>query len=178
LSISRPLTSWDSTRKLFTISIPVSQYTQPAQAGFAGDFFSLFNSSKVVRESEDADAWADLGSDSSPVTAGKIEATDAFPDISTVERPEVLSLKPPYWLQIRQEDYSTITVTASHGPSLGFIEAYLKKWCRGNVNLVNRVSVASPNILIFNWGCILIDFEASISNYYIARVSVRPGIDA
>jgi len=97
---------------------------------------------------DDPDAWADLSLDSReiralPAALGKAnverEEPESIPQISSVARPEELTNKPPYWMIIRQETKSIIVIQGSHGPSLGFLEGYLKKWCRGDVNRSSRV---------------------------------------
>lgn len=123
------------------------------QAGLATDFVALFISSPILQPStlnatvDDPDAWADLSLDSPetralPAPPGKAnverEQPDSIPEISSIARPEELTNKPPYWIIIRQETKS-IVIQGSNGPILGFLEGYLKKWCRGDVNRSSRV---------------------------------------
>ena len=68
------------------------------------------------------------------------EVANSLPDIAIIERPEELIKKPPYWLIVRQEGRNLVLIEGSHGPSLTVLEAYLKKWCRGEGGRVDRVS--------------------------------------
>jgi hypothetical protein len=113
----------------------------------------LFNvvakaTSPVPAVAEDPE-WADVSMHSPIIpqvserqlrTHSHEEVADSLPDIATIERPEELIKKPPYWLIVRQERRNLILIEGSHGPSLSVLEAYLKKWCRGEVGRVDRVS--------------------------------------
>ena len=80
---------------------------------------------------------------------------DFLPEVSTIQRPEELLKRPPYWMVVRQESRTRVTVNGSHAGSLGVLEAYLKRWCRGEVGLVDRVSFLlvffSQFLESFNW---------------------------
>jgi len=97
--------------------------------------------SQTAGESE---SWAILGSPGVTTTVAKeavpVQTPTALPDISTIERPEELTRRPPYWLFIRRESKDRVVIEGSHGPTLELIEKYMKKWCRGNTQSVDRVS--------------------------------------
>lgn len=129
-------------------------------AGFATDLLSLFTASPVMGASslatknshvEDPDDWADLDLESPkvvPTAKGKSgiavkddEGEDPIPEVSTLPRPEELTKRPPYWMVINQEGPMKVVIEASHAPSLACLDAYLRRWCRGEVSRVNRVSI-------------------------------------
>lgn len=99
----------------------------------------------------DPDSWALLGTPEVTATDTKkvitVQAPTALPDISTIERPEELTRRPPYWLFIRKEAKDRVVIEGSHGPTLELIEKYMKKWCRGNTHRADRVS--SLLLLVF-----------------------------
>jgi hypothetical protein len=107
-------------------------------------------SSSHAIEEKDPDAWAHLSLDSpethpirtpaSTVARPNDVGEDFLPEVSTIQRPEELLKRPPYWMVVRQESRTRVTVNGSHAGSLGVLEAYLKRWCRGEVGLVDRVS--------------------------------------
>jgi hypothetical protein len=133
--------------------------------GFSSDFLSCFEPEAAqpvplaARPALPDDSWADIEVDSA---SDKIETReekpfassaaptasktviDILPDISTLERPEYLMLKPPYHLIISHSTYQKeIIVQCSHPPSLKVIEGYLKRWTKRDNNTVNRVSFPS-----------------------------------
>lgn len=57
--------------------------------------------------------------------------------------------RPPYWMVVRQESRTRLTVYSSHSPSLALLETYLKRWCRGEPSQVNRVSVSQCFYLFY-----------------------------
>lgn len=157
----RPVTKWRPGKNHFVIALPQAEPVglSTVLAGFAGDLLNLFTESpkiksheQAVAAAEDAD-WADLdlGASASvsqpslPVhssqrgLAREVEAgEDRMPSIATIPRPEELLKKPPYWMIVRQEGRTKVTVTSSHGPSLACLDEYLRRWCRGEVNRVDR----------------------------------------
>jgi hypothetical protein len=97
---------------------------------------------------EDSEAWAELlldSPDSRPLVGAK-QGDDILPDIATLERPEELTKRPPYWLVVRQEGKGMVVVQSSHQGSLSVLEGYLKKWVRHSADLVNRVSFAFTRV--------------------------------
>jgi hypothetical protein len=145
---SRPTTTWNSKRNAFVINLPkaIPASASTSQAGFSSDLLSLFSSPSVGPSdglAGDSEAWADLSLDPethpfSGVTK-PVVGSDMLPDVSSIERPEELTKRPPYWLIVREESRIRIVIQGSHGPSLILLESYLKKWCRGDVNRVERV---------------------------------------
>jgi hypothetical protein len=106
---------------------------------------------------DDPEAWTNFSLDSPeshpiftprstlPLHPSSLTTTsDQLPELSTIPRPEELLKTPPYHLTVRQEGNMRVVVNASHGPSLVLLEGYLKRWCRGEVNRVNRVSGHLP----------------------------------
>lgn len=132
-----------------------------SSAEFSTDLLNLFNPSPMLQASHpttdpasasnDTEDWADLdlGSMESQITPQpRIETRlkaipengeDAMPEVSTIQRPEELTRRPPYWLIVRQEGSTRVTVHGSHAPSLACLDEYLRRWCRGDVSRVNRV---------------------------------------
>jgi hypothetical protein len=147
---SRPKTTWDSKRNGFVIYVPKAPpnwTASSAQAGFVTDLMALFEPPyQPDKLMEDPDAWADLSLESPgiiPVPGSvrdAVQGSDSFPELASIARPEELTKRPPYWLIVRRESAMEMTIEASHGPSLELLEAYLKKWCRGNPNRSEHVS--------------------------------------
>ena len=116
-------------------------------------------SSTVVQTSpaeDEGEDWADLDFGSAQdhlipkyskaVTIVR-DGEDAIPEVSTISRPEDLTQRPPYWLVVRQEGTTKVVVNASHAPSLACLDAYLKKWCRGEASRVNRVGIVTHEVV-------------------------------
>jgi hypothetical protein len=108
-------------------------------------------SNLVSPEMDDQDEWAVLDRKPASTTANVPQGTasiaergmtveyDALPTVSSIERPEELTKRPPYWLNVRQEGTQRVVIKGSHAPSLSLLDEYLKRWCRGNINRVDRV---------------------------------------
>jgi hypothetical protein len=134
-------------------------------AGFASDLLTLFTASPVMLATEsdnpasrilpapeDQEDWADLdlgSSESHTVipsrnnqsSPGKVDnEPDLLPELATIQRPEELTRRPPYWIVVRQEGRTRVVIQGSHAPSLGCLDEYLRRWCRGEVGRVDRVS--------------------------------------
>ena len=130
-----------------------------AQAGFASDLLGLFEAGKKPAfhsgDAADEPEWADVSMDSPdnrhvPIIKAQTSSQEEFdilPDVATIQRPEELTKKPPYWLIVRQEGKNRVVIEGSHGPSLVVLEAYMKKWCRGDAGRVDRVCSAIPQRL-------------------------------
>lgn len=149
------MTAWRADKLVFVISLPKAD-PLPANtllAGFSSDFLTLFTTSpRAPEDAEDPEAWADLSLPEVHTIAPSRPAVDigedVLPDLATIPRPEELLKKPPYWLVVRQEGRARVVIQGSHTPSLACLEAYLKRWCRGDVGIVDRVSwPPSPRLL-------------------------------
>jgi len=166
-SASRPVTEWRKERHVFVIGLPSCPlpYRSEILAGFATDLISLFIGSPILApapatnvlssEVDDPEEWAVLEQKPEPngrsQSASHYAATmpsksidtgaDQLPTISSIPRPEELTKRPPYWLVVSQDTRQRITVQASHAPSLACLDEYLTRWCRGNTNRVDRVSL-------------------------------------
>jgi hypothetical protein len=155
-------TTFDQKKRSFEIVLPSSKSIQTSglEAKFVSDLLQLFNgvpktASKISAVAEDPE-WADVSMHSpiiphAPESQLRIhsgdEVPDSLPDIASIPRPEELIKKPPYWLIVRQERKDLVHIEGSHGPSMAVLEAYLKKWCRGEAARVNRVSSISRYLL-------------------------------
>ncbi|KAF8865681.1 hypothetical protein BDZ45DRAFT_418253 [Acephala macrosclerotiorum] len=160
---NRPTTAWRVNKSVFVIAFPKAEVTQQSTvlAGFTTDLLSLFTASPVMgatslatktSQVEDADDWADLDlgsfkavpiSHTKPVVVGRDdEGEDPIPEVSTLLRPEELTKRPPYWMVVKQEGPMRVVIETSHTPSLACLDAYLRRWCRGEVSRVNRPPVA------------------------------------
>ncbi|KAH6673495.1 hypothetical protein B0J14DRAFT_638516 [Halenospora varia] len=166
---NRPTTAWRVDKAVFVIALPKTQLQRAHYilAGFAEDLLSLFTdpdneppktaTARINREvPEEIGDWATLDSPAiAPlrvVGLAKVEEYDSLPHISTLQRPEELTQKPPYWLVVRQEGRGRVVVEASHSPSLSCLEEYLRRWCRGNVNQVSRPPVVEIRVLESSFG--------------------------
>jgi len=151
---SRPVTAWQEDKLIFVISLPNADPVPASTvlAGFSSDFLSLFTASPQAptttatapEDPEDPEAWAELSLPEAHTVAPPRTATDvgedALPELAMIPRPEELLKKPPYWIVVRQEGRARVMIQGSHTPSLACLEAYLKRWCRGDVGIVDRVS--------------------------------------
>lgn len=129
-------------------------------AGLSSDFLSLFSAvssssahAPVSTTASEDPEWADVSVEPELRTpapasiprqsiAGQESASNRLPDLVLIPRPEELLKRPPYWLLVRQDLDSRIVVQGSHPPSLECMEAYLKRWCRGNPRRAERVSAS------------------------------------
>ncbi|KAK2590943.1 hypothetical protein QQS21_011362 [Conoideocrella luteorostrata] len=150
-SSSTPSTKWDQQRTSFVLFLPKGEPPHdPAGAvpAFRKQIVSAFDErqpSSVV-DAADREDWADVSvprinaSTSAPATAAAVPVVDAepayLPDVNLLPRPDELLLRPPYHLHITQG--SCIKIECSHSPSLSFLEAYFKKWCRTNNRRTDR----------------------------------------
>ncbi|KID95440.1 hypothetical protein MAJ_08603, partial [Metarhizium majus ARSEF 297] len=140
---SNPQTRWDSQRAGFELLVPREPRHHPTTAAvpaFRAQITSALHA-KTAPDAADGDEWADLAVPAAaatvPASPGLDDTEPAYlPDVNTLPRPDELLLRPPYHLHIAQA--SAITVQCSHSPSLSFLEAYFKKWCRTNNQLTNR----------------------------------------
>jgi hypothetical protein len=148
--INRLKTTFNLHNSKFVIVLPSKQRisASESQSNFASDFLGFFKAPTTIISDEPE--WADISADSPvvhAVTAGEqkisLETAENLPDIATIQRPEDLTKNPPYWLIVRQEGRDRVRIEGSHGPSLGVLEAYFKKWSRTEMHLVNRVGVPS-----------------------------------
>lgn len=133
-------------------------------SGFSTDFLNLFTATPIIGatttvtpEMDDPEEWAVL--DRKPATSGVSrqqltaastekrieEGDDPLPTVASIQRPEELMKKPPYWLVVRQEGRQKVVVQGSHAPSLLCLDEYLRRWCRGDVNRADRVSLPMPH---------------------------------
>ncbi|EXU96895.1 hypothetical protein X797_009978 [Metarhizium robertsii] len=143
VSPSDPQTRWDSQRAGFELLVPREPRHHPTTAAvpaFRAQITSALHA-KTAPDAADGDEWADLAVPAAaaavPVSPGLDDTGPAYlPDVNTLPRPDELLLRPPYHLHIAQA--SAIIVQCSHSPSLSFLEAYFKKWCRTNNQLTNR----------------------------------------
>lgn len=158
--MSRPTTSWNAGKAGFVVTLPKAApiQTHTILYGFNTDFQCLFTSAPSISPVDPSSStsvpvvedkeWAHLSLDSPVVhpihSKGKGVAhpleEDYLPEIASILRPEELLKRPPYWMVVRQEGRTRVTVNASHAGSLGVLESYLKRWCRGEPGLVDRVS--------------------------------------
>jgi hypothetical protein len=146
----------DLSKHRFEVILPSSNKLTSSglEASFASDLLNLFNvavgtSLPAVAAADEPD-WADVSIHSStteqPPQGIQLQSelhqatAESLPEVSTIDRPEELIKKPPYWLIVRQEGRDRVVIEGSHGPSLSVLEEYLKKWCRGDTNRADRVS--------------------------------------
>jgi hypothetical protein len=74
-------------------------------------------------------------------------AFDQMPTVNSIERPEELTLRPPYHLILRWSE-SKVLIHGGHQPSLELIAEYLKKWAKRNHTLSNKVYVPRWRFLV------------------------------
>ncbi|KAK3300695.1 uncharacterized protein B0H64DRAFT_414521 [Chaetomium fimeti] len=141
-------TAWSEQRGGFVVSLPKKQVYQPTELFpiFRQELLACFVKKERLQLPESkavagADDWEGVELDK---TTGKVEVIEAptrtlasrpelefMPDVASLPRPDQLFLRPPYHLTLfpgRQK----IEIQGSHSPSLEFLAAYLKRWCRLN----------------------------------------------
>ncbi|KIM94338.1 hypothetical protein OIDMADRAFT_184416 [Oidiodendron maius Zn] len=151
--VNRLRTTFDLHSSKFVIVLPPTQRmsASESQSSFASDLLDYCKvPTTVVSDEPD---WADIAADSPhshAITSGvqklSVEPAETLPDLATIQRPEVLTKSPPYWLIVRQEGRDRVRVEGSHGPSLGILEAYLKKWSRSEVHVVNNPPIVQVKL--------------------------------
>lgn len=158
---SNAATSWDHSRAAFVLYLPTKQPPQhPASSAiplFRSQIMSAFSKDAAAPESSDRDDWAEVSVPSHPAIASpqstptaaaapgtQAAAVEYLPDANTLMRPDELLLRPPYHLHIHFT-FREIRIQCSHSPSLGFLEAYFKKWCRTNNRRTDKVFDAKPH---------------------------------
>ncbi|KAF2179114.1 hypothetical protein K469DRAFT_695019 [Zopfia rhizophila CBS 207.26] len=158
----KPMTRWTADQKTFIVYLPkCGPSYQPTTSGvFRTDFLDCFRTEPArptplaLRSPLPDDSWADIEVDTAtgnlstregqaktppePYPALVKASLHVLPDISTLERPEYLMLKPPYHLIITHSTYQKeIIVQCSHPPTLKVIEGYFKRWTKLDTNTVN-----------------------------------------
>ncbi|KAG6003939.1 hypothetical protein E4U21_001565 [Claviceps maximensis] len=93
------------------------------------------SSRPVTTKANPTSASASASASANPVSPPDQEPSH-LPNVNLLPRPEELLLHPPYHLLITQD--SSIQIQCNHGPSLGFLDEYLRKWCRTNSQRTNR----------------------------------------
>jgi hypothetical protein len=170
---------WRANKSVFVIALPKGKipYEGTVLAGFASDLLTLFTTSPMMLATElgnptgsnpsaPEDDWADLdlGSPEShtvipsrnkQISSAKVDSEpDLLPELATIPRPEELTRKPPYWMVVRQEGRTRVVIQGSHAPSLGCLDEYLRRWCRGEVGRADRVSACAIQIHVrFLYSC-------------------------
>ncbi|KAH6854087.1 hypothetical protein B0I37DRAFT_388235 [Chaetomium sp. MPI-CAGE-AT-0009] len=145
---AKAATTWSEQRGGFVVSLPKKQVYQPAELfpTFRQELLACFvkRATPQVRENKaagGADDWEGVEVDT---TTGKAEVVAApigtltsrpkvefMPDVASLPLPDQLFLRPPYHLTLFQARHK-VEVHSSHSPSLEFLAAYLKRWCRAN----------------------------------------------
>jgi hypothetical protein len=149
-------TTWSEQRGGFVVNLPKKQVTQPAELfpTFQEQLLACFAKKEKPQPSEikevaGTDDWAGVEVDTTTGTPKVVEAprtmasrpnVEFMPDMASLPRPDQLFLRPPYHLTLFP-GRPKIEVHGSHSPSLEFLAAYLKRWCRINHADVRNVCV-------------------------------------
>jgi hypothetical protein len=141
-------TAWSEQRDGFVVSLPKKQVYQPAELFpvFRGELLACFDVKKKPQLPErkaagSADDWEGVEVDT---VTGKAEVVNPLksvqtsrpkvefmPDVASLPRPDQLFLQPPYHLSL-VHGHQQVELHCSHSPTLEFLAAYLKRWCRVN----------------------------------------------
>lgn len=144
---------WSDTRKGFFLTVPNVQFHQAAQFGsiFQDELSECFDEKKQAKKSipihsTTGDEWADVGADIaveqpavSSTSRSAAPAVDFLPDPNSLPKPGTLLLKPPYHMFISTLGANKMEIQCSHAPTLNVLAEYLKRWCKTNPNLTNKV---------------------------------------
>lgn len=146
----RAATEWSDSRMGFVVFVPKTQVYQPAQFAqvFKEQLLECFGEKKSLPiHSTTGDEWADVGIEET--TEGLVKAVEAkalaavvefLPDANNLPKPGTLLLKPPYHLIVSSYGGHKLEVQCSHSATLDVLHQYLKRWCKINPNLTNKVS--------------------------------------
>ncbi|KFY45265.1 hypothetical protein V494_01020 [Pseudogymnoascus sp. VKM F-4513 (FW-928)] len=184
---TRPSTAWLLDKQVFVISLPKAA-PAPAgttHAGLSSDFLSLFTPPPTVHApvstiASDDPEWADVSIEPETRTPGTLprqsiaaqeSVSDRLPDLALIPRPEELLRRPPYYILVRQDVENRVVIQGSHAPSLECMEAYLKRWCRGNPHRVNRPPVVDVKMEQSAFGVGLLN-DTLVLQGQVGRVSV------
>jgi len=76
-----------------------------------------------------------------------MEVPDVLPSLQTLPRPDILfRTLTPYLIQVSSMGANSVTVTATHEPSLRLLAEYFQRWIKNDPQDVRKVS--SNGILI------------------------------
>ena len=153
---AKAATTWSEQRGGFVVKLPKKQVTQPAELfpTFREQLLACFAKKETPQPSEikevgGTDDWAGVEVDTTTGTPKLVDAprtmslkpdVEFMPDVASLPRPDQLFLRPPYHLTLFP-GRPKIEVHSSHSPSLDFLAAYLKRWCRVNHADVRNVCV-------------------------------------
>ena len=160
-------TTWSEQRNGFVIALPKKQIYQPAELVplFRGDLLASFDEKKPSQiplraaAGAAADDWADVEMDSATGNPAVVEqprqtslssaprgASDFFPAVASLPRPDELLLRPPYHLSLMSGGSQELELECSHSPTLQFLADYLKRWCRVNHHDTRTVRGLPPPV--------------------------------
>ncbi|ORY14573.1 hypothetical protein BCR34DRAFT_662610 [Clohesyomyces aquaticus] len=148
-----PSTIWAEEERAFIVFLPKSGPRVPSDiaSSIRPDMLGCFKPLDLdaIRhfsaEALPEDSWANIEVDSTTGSAQEEPARvsrsavvrpiiTTLPDIYIMERPDFLTLKPPYHLTISSAFQNIIRVQCSHPPTLMLLEKYLKKWTKRELN--------------------------------------------
>lgn len=145
-----PSTAWSSSRNAFVLSLPKIAVRHALEfiSHFKSGLITAFEAPAPEPTSVAADDWTDVvvapasSAPAAAATASKPAAAKVtyLANAETLPRPDELLLLPPYYLSVYAHVRTQVEVQCSHGPSIELLARYLKKWCRANNNLTDRVS--------------------------------------
>jgi hypothetical protein len=137
-------------------------------AGFHGDLLRAFKPDQptplasrdtATTAAQPDDTWAEVDTvnfDSASVftptitdrnIASRPAPLDSLPNLNTIDRPEELTKRPPYYLYVRSSvDDRHIVVHGSHQASLELLAEYLKRWVKKNHKLTTKPDLAEVSL--------------------------------
>ncbi|KAJ6445394.1 Budding site selection protein [Purpureocillium lavendulum] len=146
-----PSTAWNSTLKAFTLRIPKSSPAHDALAlvphlrlqaegAFKGQTTTAEDWTSVAASGESTTVTAPAAGPALVVAA----KSSYMPSVASLPPPDKLLLRPPYHMIVYGGH--EVRIQCSHGPSLEFLAAYLKKWCRANTRRSDKLPLVAATL--------------------------------
>jgi len=167
-AVGSPETSYSKDRKAFLISLPRAVLPSPtdmvsifmaglpetikeeqhlaplasrpaAPAGDAAPEPESTFSSASAGEAAPA-AQSAIPASAQPLPVAQKAGFTYIPDVKSMQKPDALLLKPPYYLIVYANQRENVEVECSHSPTLQLLYDYLKKWVKTNQESATKVS--------------------------------------
>ena len=115
--------SWREESSAFIITLPDAQIIQPLDLipAFKTHLLSSFENEPSDQSQDNVKASPVPAVVTSVTPCPKVQRAEYVPDVSTLPRPDVLLLKPPYHAFVYLRGRNEVEVQATHSPTLDFI---------------------------------------------------------
>ncbi|UNI23887.1 hypothetical protein JDV02_009679 [Purpureocillium takamizusanense] len=155
-----PSTSWNGVTKAFVLHIPKARPAHDPLALVPHLRAKAEGAFKAQGTTVEADEWTSVavsdgkaattattvpagGPAAALVVASSIKSS-YMPSVGSLAPPDKLLLRPPYHMIVYGGH--EVRVQCSHGQSLEFLAAYLKKWCRANTRRADKLPLVAATL--------------------------------